>query len=602
MTRRMKLRLPPTVVLLLAVAGMYPAPAGAGVVVLANRTADKIDFTVIQPDGKEQRHAIVPKDVLSIPVAEKIDVAVDTGGTIRRYPLPANSIHCFVVRDGKRDLLRLTLPGTDAAAAPAAAGRPQVPLCVVPVMLLVDQNEPAVQRVWEKRLRERLKEASDIFERCCQVRFEVVAVGTWQMNNATADFEKSLRDFEAKVTPAPARLAIGFTSYYRLVQGPVRMGGTRGPLGSHILIREWPNRVTKTERLEVLVHELGHFVGAVHSREDDSVMRPTLGDQRSHARDFRIGFDPLNTLAMYLLAEELRSRPINSLAELRPQTKSHLRAVYTALASTLPKDPAAPQYLALLEQGPRSQAAAFHFPQPLVEATQRVVQAITAAAQENARLPAASAGDAGGVVRFSGDRLTEYYIRRAAAAADRLPSDRAAKAFLLGLAIGLDHSAVLRNTPAVGELCRQIEPDQKRMERLSVLGSPTVLGRRDLAQHFVVSCGLTALVGGEAAETAGIGKELYDSQFGSGFSFVDLAADLAGTTFGSHVLEKKIPLPTLAVGFTVKDFLPEPADLREGIPWQEFREKYGSAADDRFYQQKKVVRQRILALPGYKTG
>ena len=40
-------------------------------------------------------------------------------------------------------------------------------------------------------------------------------------------------------------------------------------------------------------HELGHFLGSVHSPEADSVMRPVLGDRQSRSVKFRVGFDPV---------------------------------------------------------------------------------------------------------------------------------------------------------------------------------------------------------------------------------------------------------------------------------------------------------------------
>ena len=56
--------------------------------------------------------------------------------------------------------------------------------------------------------------------------------------------------------------------------------------------------------------------------------------------------------------------------------------------------------------------------------------------------------------------------------------------------------------------------------------------RIDLAQHFIGSAAITASVNGQIAQVAGEEKELSDAQGGSGFSFIDLAADKAGTRFG----------------------------------------------------------------------
>ena len=69
-----------------------------------------------------------------------------------------------------------------------------------------------------------------------------------------------------------------------------------------------------------------------------------------------------------------------------------------------------------------------------------------------------------------------------------------------------------------------------------------MLGRRDLAQHFFLSGYLAAVVGSAAAESAGIAKELADARSGSGFSYVDLAADLAGIAFAERVLRREASL------------------------------------------------------------
>ncbi|HYW81297.1 MAG TPA: hypothetical protein VE890_17065, partial [Thermoguttaceae bacterium] len=101
---------------------------------------------------------------------------------------------------------------------------------------------------------------------------------------------------------------------------------------------------------------------------------------------------------------------------------------------------------------------------------------------------------------------------------------------------------------------------------------------------------------------AGIMKEMHDSQNGSGFSFVDLSADLAGTTLAEHVVDAKIPLAMLADSFRVDAYLPEGGDLKEGISWDDFLEHYASAHDDRFLREQATLRRRILALPGYSVA
>ncbi len=108
------------------------------------------------------------------------------------------------------------------------------------------------------------------------------------------------------------------------------------------------------------------------------------------------------------------------------------------------------------------------------------------------------------------------------------------------------------------------------------------------------------VVGSHGAEAAGIAKELSDARGGSGFSFADLAADLAGIRFAKGVTDSELSLSHLADSFTVANYLPSHAGLPEGIPWDKFLAEYGSTADDRFRRTKAVIGKRIERLKGYR--
>ena len=60
-----------------------------------------------------------------------------------------------------------------------------------------------------------------------------------------------------------------------------------------------------------------------------------------------------------------------------------------------------------------------------------------------------------------------------------------------------------------------------------------------------------------ARNRAGIAKEIKDAHGDSGFSFIDLSADMAGVTFATNVLNGKITLDKLADSFNIRDFVPE---------------------------------------------
>ena len=108
-------------------------------------------------------------------------------------------------------------------------------------------------------------------------------------------------------------------------------------LQSHILVREWSATMSEPEREEVLLHEVGHYLGAVHSPDPVSVMRPILADNQAIQTQFRIGFDPVNTLLINLVSEEIRERSVTSVAEMTAGTRLRLGQIYSKLADADPQ-------------------------------------------------------------------------------------------------------------------------------------------------------------------------------------------------------------------------------------------------------------------------
>jgi len=570
--------------------------ASADVIVLANRAPIAIQAQLKPVVGATQNVTLASGDVEPLFVDGQAYMQFNVGGGPKRYLLDANSAYYFGrANDGRIDLQKIGLGGDKkSAAGRTLPGRAATaPLAVIPVKILVDEEEPARRPLWERRLRERVAAASAVLEKHCRVQLKVVATGTWQSNNATTDFFASLAEFEQKVNPYPARLAIGFTSQYQVLRGRVHMAGTRGTLHSHILVREWSKHLSEPERLELLVHELGHFLGASHSPEQDSVMRPVLGDNRAVRRGFRVKFDPVNTLVMSLVGEEVRRRHIQQASEMSTGTKTRLRQIYRALSPTMPHDPAANQFVRKLDASTVA---------PLVMGTKQVVAQIVSSARSNSRLPIGNGSSTDGGTRREGDALTEHLVRQAAGIARFLPESIATNSFLLGLGIALDDSNTLRSNPKFGSFVRLVESDQDRARRLAALGAPTMLKRRDLAQHFFISAHLTATVGTQAAFAAGLAKELSDANGGSGFSFADVAANRAGVLFAGGVLNERFSLVDVADNFRVSVYMPSVAGLPEGLTIGDLKSQFGAPGEDRFGQQLKQVNQRVLQLPPYRES
>jgi hypothetical protein len=568
----------------------------ADVVVLANRTPNAIPVEVKAAFGVPQRVTIAAGDSVPMFVDGGATVAFAARDGIKRYNVDANSAHYFGQKsDGQVDLQQIGL-GEDKSTAkgrtlPGTA--PAAPLATIPVKIFVDEEEPARQQHWERRLRERVAAASEVLKKHAGVELKVVAVGTWDSDDRITDFFESLGEFERDVKPFPGRLAIGFTSQYQVVQGRTHMAGTRGALSGHILVREWSRHMSEPERLELLVHELGHFLGASHSPEQSSVMRPVLGDRQAVRKGFQVRFDPVNTLVMSMVGEELRRRRANKLVDMTTGTKMRLRQIYQSLSPTLPDDPAANHFV---------QSVSVAAVQPLMLGTKQVVATIASAAQTNLSLPAAGEAPEGVPTRRTGDELTEYYIRQAAGIARFLPEDIATQSFLLGLGIALDDSTVLRNHPKFGNFVKMVEPESERSLRLVALGQPTMLGRRDLAQHFVVSAYLAAAGGSQLAVTSGLMKEMADANGGSGFSFIDMAANRAGIVFAASLLNKRVALRKVGDDFTVAAYMPGIDGFKEGLTATQLLTDFGPQNDDRFQQELKRIDQRLLQLPSYRNA
>lgn len=237
----------------------------------------------------------------------------------------------------------------------------------------------------------------------------------------------------------------------------------------------------------------------------------------------------------------------------------------------------------LLQAAPPSEA----------DALRGAVAAIAAAARENAARPAAE--------RLSGDALADLYIRRACGAA---PTGRAA---VLAIALALDETSTLERHPLLGEALRGAETAEERKARVAAMGKPTLRGRGDWLRHFVVSAGLAILAGEGEAEAAGIQKEVADAAAkgrgnGSGFSYSDLASNFAGIAFAGRLTgaDGAKARERAAASFAGPDYLPDPAELKEGLTLVEFEESWGGVKDPRFRAECARLKVKVQACAGHR--
>jgi hypothetical protein len=584
----------PRFVLFVSLIGLA-VPARGEVSVLSNRTRQEV-VVEVSSTGEGSRTINIPSGD-SRPVFYHQKASVRFGHVLAPilYDLSHGAAYMFLPEaDGRAVRMeRIGLGASDTespkpAAAQNVAVQPVRQEVTISIKIAVDDDEPTHRTVWEPRLRQRIAQASAILEQHCGVKLAVTSIELWDSDDKVREFVRSMREFEREVKPDAAQLVIGFSSQYDFSTGQIHLGGGRGPLYPFIMLKERAPEVREPEKLELLVHEVAHFLGASHSPEPQSVMRPVLTVSRLRATGERIYIDPVNTLLMSLMANEMQRSDIRKFGDVSWATKARMLEIYKTLQQALPGDPAAVIYQSLIGAPSAS---------PMNVEVREILSQLTRFAElEQSR--AAQAKQAG--QEISGDELMARYVREAAAIAADFRTDDSPKAFLLALGVFIDDGDALRSFPATSDLVNQIEPRPQRDKRVSVLGAPTMRERRDWAKHFFVSAHLAATIGPDGAKSAGLVKETLDAQGDSGFSYTDMAANRAGIIFATKLLDGNFTLDQLARSFTVDKFMPAINDLDEGLTAVEMSTRITGPGAANLSTELDQIEQRILSLPVYQ--
>lgn len=125
----------------------------------------------------------------------------------------------------------------------------------------------------------------------------------------------------------------------------------------------------------------------------------------------------------------------------------------------------------------------------------------------------------------------------------------------------------------------------------------TIHGRRDFAEHFVISAALSANGGSRLANAIGLMKEEEDADRGSGFSFTDLANDRAGVKLGARATgaDAARVRQLLATARSDADLLPDFHDLPEFMPQTEFDRRFGPVGSARYQRMIERIDARLAA-------
>ena len=168
------------------------------------------------------------------------------------------------------------------------------------------------------------------------------------------------------------------------------------------------------------------------------------------------------------------------------------------------------------------------------------------------------------------------------------------KAAILALAVFVGHHRIAN---FVGD----IQPDAERALKPA---KPALLrGREDLARHFIISAALKLLSEQGVSLAIGEFKELMDRAMGgSGYSFVDLAADMAGVEFASVATDPDKAVEVQKLIGSVSDeglFMPPVEGLPEGLSKQKFEAIYGQVDSEKYLSEVSEIKQRLKTIALY---
>jgi hypothetical protein len=185
-------------------------------------------------------------------------------------------------------------------------------------------------------------------------------------------------------------------------------------------------------------------------------------------------------------------------------------------------------------------------------------------------------------------RAFAFARQRTAAGSDPIRENRAA---LYALTL-LD--ADQRLGPLIGvELPEALLAERRRRHRRL-----TLRGRHDLARHLLISATLAMKASEGLSEAAGLLKEQVDAGAdGSGFSFVDLLADRAGTRLAKAATRDPASARRvqniLAQNPEVAAIFPETTGLPEGLRGQRWQSLTSLRNDPQFQKLQKQITQRL---------
>jgi hypothetical protein len=159
--------------------------------------------------------------------------------------------------------------------------------------------------------------------------------------------------------------------------------------------------------------------------------------------------------------------------------------------------------------------------------------------------------------------------------------------------------AIYAGHPRFANFVGEVQP---QIRKLALPKAPAKLkSRGDLNQHFIFSAAIKIISEQFLSIAIGEFKELMDrSKGGSGFSFVDLAADFAGVQFAvaaTRPSSARLVQNILAGNTNESLFFPDIQGLPEGLRKNEFSRRFTEVDSPEYLEMVRSINQRIAELP-----
>jgi len=170
---------------------------------------------------------------------------------------------------------------------------------------------------------------------------------------------------------------------------------------------------------------------------------------------------------------------------------------------------------------------------------------------------------------------------------------------------GIFAIGMLLGHPRVEEFLGPVHAGRDKYTARRSLSRVDLRGRSDWTKHFCVAAAIALLSDDVVSDAASLLKEELDADIaGSGFSFSDLLAARAGTTFALQATRDEAAARAMQErivgGFQVEDFFPPAADLPEGIPDDQLQSSYGGVGGEGYNRLIKEIEQRISSCLAYR--